>query len=150
MLYPIYHIHVLTLNKHIYLHKWQGRLRWSWSPVSTGCHLEQKTCWETHVTHGHCQGPTWAVGMGWDVGLWVGQPWWGPWLGRAVGSWSVTLLWHCWSGHWWAQGADTGSCTLGRVSRGLGRDIRDPECLQGPGSHGPNAKDIPGLCEEMS
>lgn len=121
------------------------RVLWAQDVISNRKHAEK-----THVTHGHCQGPTWAVGTGWDVGLWVGWPRWGPWLGTAVGSWSLTLLRHCWSRHWWAQGADTGSCTLGRVSRGLGRDIRDPECLQGPGSHGPNAKDIPGLCEDIS
>lgn len=41
----------------------------------------------------------------------------GPWPGRAVGSWSLALLQHPWGR--WAQGADRGSRSLGRLSRGL-------------------------------
>lgn len=49
----------------------------------------------------------------------------GPWPGRAVGSWSLALLQHHWGG--WAQGADMGSRSLGRLSRGLGRTLK-PLC----------------------
>ena len=34
--------------------------------------------------------------------------------GRAVGSWRLALLWHHWGRDWQAQGADMGSCAVGR------------------------------------